>query len=228
MLLWLWWPYWHLRPNHTVNIYSSTGVADYWAPNKCMEPVVSHWVEKQKICLWAHQKVQRMKANTCLSFLWSAFGVNVMLFELCLKIHEHRIFVFRTWWIRIAWNYLIFFAISNLKLLPDLNKNEFKCCILICNGHNSLFLWNDKLCGQLTIGHLLSNCRESRQTTGHLTWSPKSSLSMLICMGIRGTYNANMVPNLVYVPIRFGWDSFIIKEFIGKNITCGWLLGQPL
>ena len=37
-----------------------------------------------------------------------------------------------------------------------------------------------------------------------------------------------MAPNLVYVPTKFGWDSFIIKEFIGKNVTCGQLLGQPL
>ena len=87
-----------------------------------MEPVVSHCVEKQKICLWAHQKVQRMKAST-LSFLWSDFGVKVMLFKLCPKIHEHRIFVFRTWWIGIAWNNLILLAILNLKLLPDLKKN---------------------------------------------------------------------------------------------------------
>ena len=51
---------------------------------------------------------------------------------------------------------------------------------------------------------------------------------MLIYAGIKGMYNANVGPNLVYVPTKFGWDSFIIKEFIGKNVTCGWLLGQPL
>ena len=27
------WPYWHLRPNHAVNIYLCTRVADYWTPN---------------------------------------------------------------------------------------------------------------------------------------------------------------------------------------------------
>ena len=26
-------------------------------------------------------------------------------------------------------------------------------------------------------------------------------------------YNANMAPNLIYVPTKFGWDLFIIKEF---------------
>ena len=98
-----WWPYWHLGPNHAVNIYSSTRVADYQAPNECMEPVVSHCVEKQKkICSWAHQKVQRMKANT-LSLLWSDFGVKVMLFELCPKIDDHRIFCLHN---LVNWNSL--------------------------------------------------------------------------------------------------------------------------
>ena len=54
------------------------------------------------------------------------------------------------------------------------------------------------------MGYLLADYRAPLLTTGSLTWSPKSSLSMLIYVGIKGMYNANMVPNLAYVPTKFG------------------------
>ena len=42
-----------------------------------MVAVVRHWAFFPKIHTPAYQKVQRMKANVCLSFLWSNFGLKV-------------------------------------------------------------------------------------------------------------------------------------------------------
>ena len=52
----------------------------------------------------------------------------------------------------------------------------------------------------------------------HFFQVTKGSLSMLIYAEMRGMYDANMAPCIVYVPTKFGKDSFIIKEIIAKNV----------
>ena len=102
---------------------------------------------------WLHRlitksakKYREWKETFALLFLWSNLGVKVMVFVLCTKPMNTGLFVFRTWWIGMTWNNLNFMALRCFKLFRDLNKNYFKGCILICNGHKFFFFETENYC----------------------------------------------------------------------------------
>ena len=58
-------------------------------------------------------------------------------------------------------------ALVYFKLFQDLNKKEFKFCILIRNGHKFFFFETENYCQCPTTGYAMSEFRVPCPTTGY-------------------------------------------------------------
>ena len=159
-----------------------------------------------------------MKGNICFIIFVKQFGCKSYSFWVMYK---------NPWTPDFLCSELViaFLLIPNLKLFPDLKKNLFKCCILICNGHNPLFLWNGILfCGCLTTGYSPSGIW-GQHPVSRDTWQVKKcDLFHYLLKVFTGTFFNISAVKLVH---RYEWNNFDLNNKYAtghKSMTCVQLL----